>query len=290
MPLPNFLRRLNEPFPEKKGFKENVTNAAWIGVFIACFLFFFRPFGFSAVDNQIFWIAFVFGFITFGVTVLVDVVTRFILKFKRDTDSWTLGRWILDTITLVFFIAVGNYLYFVYLSESAHSWDSFLQMLISTYVIGLFPIVLSGLLIQIKASKKNQSEAQQIQENLMTVSEEEKEDLLHLSGQNEGQVLEITPSDFLFAEALSNYVSVCYRDSGEIKYTKLRNTIQTIEDEIQDEMIMRCHRSFLVNAQQIAQVEGNAQGLRLQLKSLDQPIIPVSRSFVKKMREQLSYQ
>lgn len=103
----NIVARFNQPFPEKRGFRQTIITAFWVGLFISCFLYFFRPFGFykPKIGAEIF--TFIFGLITFATIVLFDGFTRYVLKLKKDTDDWTLGKWILETLILIFLYQLG---------------------------------------------------------------------------------------------------------------------------------------------------------------------------------------
>ena len=54
----------------------------------------------------------------------------------------------------------------------------------------------------------------------------------------------------------------------------LRSTLQNAEILFKDyENIFRCHRSFIVNVDHIAEVKGNSQGYKLFLDSIDFPVL-----------------
>jgi DNA-binding LytR/AlgR family response regulator len=57
-----------------------------------------------------------------------------------------------------------------------------------------------------------------------------------------------------------------------------------MEEQLQSTAVVRCHRSFLINVNAIEHVSGNAQGLRLQLVMVSGVEVPVSRSYIPKLR------
>jgi DNA-binding LytR/AlgR family response regulator len=84
---------------------------------------------------------------------------------------------------------------------------------------------------------------------------------------------------------MQNYVSVCFQKDGISQKELLRNTIKNLETQIQSSVLIRCHRSFMVNSDLIEKVEGNAQGLRLNLKNLEDFEVPVSRKYIPILKE-----
>ena len=86
---------------------------------------------------------------------------------------------------------------------------------------------------------------------------------------------------------MQNYVTVWFLKDGKLTKEMLRATIASVEEKFAGTDVIRCHRSFLVNVDCIEKVSGNAQGLRLQLKGLSEMEVPVSRSFIPKIRELL---
>jgi len=283
--IQNIVSRINQPFPEKKGVKRVIITAFWIGLFITCFLYFFRPFGFHEPRLGAALFTAIFGLITFTTIVLFDLFTAYVLKLKKDTDKWTLGKWIVETIVLIFFISIGNYFFVVYLVDQTFSLGGFTSMIVSTFILGIFPMVFSGLLIQINAIKQNQKQA----ESLVIERAEEVQGIksIRLIGQND-QYVEFSLQELLFIEARSNYVSLTLNRKGNITEESLRSTLKNIESQLSEIGTIRCHRSFLVNPDRVISVTGNAQGLRLTLEGLSDLEIPVSRSYIAQVKERLS--
>ncbi len=277
--LKRFLNKLNEPFPESKTIKENFFNVLGVGVFITLFLYFFQVGGMNSYSGNVFLMCMNFGIITVVVALIFDFFVRYILKIKRDEPSWTLKKWIIHMFILLILISLGNYAYYVYLAGLGNiSWADFWAMGIYTVSVGIFPVVFSGLLIQINSSNQNQVQA----EGLKTSFPKENihYEVIHLFSDNKNQDFQIPTNDVFFIEAMQNYVSVCYYKDGKIQKELLRNTIKNMEDQLEATVLIRCHRSYIVNSDLIENVEGNAQGLRLSLKNLEDFEVPVSRKYI----------
>ena len=80
-----------------------------------------------------------------------------------------------------------------------------------------------------------------------------------------------------------NNVCVCYLKEGKIQKTELRSTLTALKDDLPYDNIFQCHRSFLVNINNISSAKGNSNGYQLRLSGCDD-FIPVSRTFVPGLR------
>ena len=85
-------------------------------------------------------------------------------------------------------------------------------------------------------------------------------------------------SDLLYVEAVGNYLKVFHLDEDKVCVDMLRATSKQIESDLHDyPMIVRCHRAFLVNLQQVERIESKSGSMHLVIKHIHASV-PVSRS------------
>lgn len=90
-------------------------------------------------------------------------------------------------------------------------------------------------------------------------------------------------SDLICFEANDNYSAIYYLKNGEVKKELRRITLKKIEDQLTEyPEIVRCHKSYIINLQNISHVSGNAQGYKFHLQKMEFAI-PVSRKFPQSM-------
>ena len=100
---------------------------------------------------------------------------------------------------------------------------------------------------------------------------------------NESVKLQI--SCLLYIEALGNYVEVCHLRNGQVRTDMLRATMKQMEETLQGyPMIVRCHRAFIVNLDQVEQIVARQGSMQLIIKH-SHDSIPVSRSNVSQIRD-----
>ena len=79
--------------------------------------------------------------------------------------------------------------------------------------------------------------------------------LLTFASDNSKELLRLHPDDLLYVQSSANYVELFYRSGEEVKKCLLRNSLKRIAEEYQHTpYLVRCHRRYLVNTEQIQQV------------------------------------
>jgi DNA-binding LytR/AlgR family response regulator len=146
-------------------------------------------------------------------------------------------------------------------------------------------VALSGVLIQLRETQKNEKSASDISRHLRG-SVDANHTLITLESEN-GSELKLDASKVRFVEAMQNYVTVWFVVDGKLKKEVLRSTLIAAEKQFEHSDVVRCHRSYLVNVDAIEKVSGNAQGLKLKLQDVSDMEIPVSRSFIPTIKELL---
>ena len=99
-----------------------------------------------------------------------------------------------------------------------------------------------------------------------------------------GVNLSLPINDLLCIEAQKNNVAVSYLKDGELEKAEIQSTLSAVlEDLCGYGNIFQCHRSFIVNVNNISSAKGNSNGYTLELGG-GCVTVPVSRSYVPKLR------
>lgn len=97
-----------------------------------------------------------------------------------------------------------------------------------------------------------------------------------LRGRNQDEYLRMEESEFLYAEAAQNYVTLHYMGNGSPQKVVFRSTLKEIQKQVP--VAEKVHRSYLVNPAHIQCIEGNSRKRFAQLIHLNR-CIPVSSSY-----------
>ena len=285
--MKRWLNILNRPYCEPRSFAKHNRTMAAIGLFIAAFLFFFQPFGFDAALELRFWVALGFGLVTYTMGLFHYVVVFKILKYKTDTPAYTFLNWIAQTLSVVVLIAIGNYLY-VNLLNGWNSWSiqAFLEMTMYTAAIAIFPVVLTGFFTLKKAEETHKKLATSMPTHLRKETASQVE--VRLNPSKSSEKLNLTADHIAYVEAMENYLNIYLENEGIKDKKVIRMTLKEASAQLPSNHFMQCHRSYLVNLNRVKSVDGNAQGLKLQLTNFEDSFVPVSRSFIDKFKEKFA--
>jgi len=102
--------------------------------------------------------------------------------------------------------------------------------------------------------------------------------LIPFSSENGKISFSIMKSEILYVESLDNYVSVYFLTEGKLQRKLLRNSLKNLEKMLCEKGFIRCHRSFLVNRQNIEVVNREAGRTIIKMKGSD-TLINVSRKY-----------
>lgn len=110
--------------------------------------------------------------------------------------------------------------------------------------------------------------------------------LLQIVSQNKKESFQLAAAQFIYAQAQQNYVEIFYQDeSGAVARKMLRISISRLQDQIPSSQ--QIHRSYLINPDCIAEIQGNARKRFVQLKTIPKPL-PLSTKYYETIQEWLS--
>lgn len=86
-----------------------------------------------------------------------------------------------------------------------------------------------------------------------------------------------------YIKAEGNYVNVYYDNKGGISTFVLRNKIQSIEDAFAGTPLMRCHRTYIVNSNNIKLIRNEEDGYFIDFNQTGLEAVPVSNTYREKI-------
>ena len=257
------------------------------GVVIWAILFVLQPFGFSMYRGSKFLVAALFGLVTSGCYAVYGLSV--VRTLHARVKPWRIWHQAFTVLGLILFIAVCNFILFSFIFKYPITIRFFLAFLYWTMIIG---IIITTLAIVIDY---NRNLRDRMEELLSNTTEEQKDISITISDHNvRGNDLTIPINDLLYIEAQKNNVSVCFVKDGKLQTTEIHTTLTAVAEELKDyENIFQCHRSFIVNVNNITSARGNSNGYQLTLGKATvrrdsgntcPAIIPVSRSYVPRLK------
>ena len=282
------IELLSSPYPLARNRTVDFLSILSIGLFVVLFLLIFEPFGtseFVSPYRELFLsgygiiISLIFLFFRF-------VISRFFVSSSAK-NFWTLGNQLVWISGQFFIASIAWYLYwgwFFNVELTFTGWGRFIFVSFSVAIFPLTALVVSGYISQLQKSREL------IPDTNLSLSGENPDvgigQQLYLSEDSGNGGFFIPTDQFLFVRAARNYMDVYYKKHGKIEQSLLRGSLKIIENQLRLPSMVHCHRSYIVNLDQVARVSGKSQNYRLHIKNSDYSI-PVSRSQEKSVLAQL---
>src|ERR1700741_155204 len=251
---------LKKPYPFTGNIKRYFISNFFIGCFVALFLIVFQPFGtaFWETDNKTLKRA-GFGLVSFIIPSFLNIFVILFISGKSGEDKWNVWKEILSIVVILCFIAMGNLVYGKLLGIMPLTLKAYFGALLTTCLIGVFPVTAHVLFKQKRLQKVNEEEAGKINEQLKTrelfqetiipvtgekeiALDEEKIDppaQLALLAENGKDKLMLAPDELICIAAADNYSTIYYLEKGLKKKMLIRSSLKRLESQISGKKIIR---------------------------------------------------
>jgi len=268
---------INKPTAFVESKSTQILMSVFFGLFVFLFLYIFKPFGISDFPKTVLIKCLGYGLITFFIMLINSFLLPLILPKLFDPNTFKVKNHIAISLWFLFSISVANWFYtsFLFPSENVKDLITFVGITMS---VGVFPMLLGSYYMERTLNSANQKIAQQANNQLQTVHQ--KNTLSHYKFQSENKVdfVEVDIEKLICIKAEGNYCEFYTSQKGEIKKELFRITLKLVEEKLENEEdIIRCHRSYLVNLRKVSKVSGTARNLSLHFDNMEFTI-PVSRS------------
>lgn len=252
------------------------------GVSIFLFLYIFEPFRMSELSNDSFIYSFGYGLITFSTMLTTTLILPFIFPKLYNNINWSISKHFIYIASTTLLISIANWYYNTQVQIGGSSILSLPTMVVYTFSIGLFPILLYLYIDERYSRGKREKIASELNKELgVKVTKPLEKITITLYSDETKEVLTFDVNKLVYVSSLGNYASVFLLENNTIIEKVIRTTLSKIEKELSEQKsIIRCHKSYIVNSIYIKSVSGNARGYLL--KSDTFPFeIPVSRKYKK---------
>jgi len=192
--------------------------------------------------------------------------------------------YILWNLVEIFILALAYMLMDIFLLKNVgNPFEQYIKLLLVTLFVLVIPYSLSWLYYSWQDQKR------QVQNLSSTTSTEySTKSMINFYDETNKLRFSLHSSDVLYIESTDNYVTVMVQDNDRVKKIMLRNTMKRLEKELEKTMIMRCHRSFMVNFEKVKMVRLSGTNLYVYLNCSEEIRIPVSRTYTEKVHEMIN--
>jgi len=279
------LKIIHKEIPDYLLEKSTVTSQVmFVSIFALVFINIYSPFNASSwfEVGRIEFFFYSSAFILFGMLVIViSKLVFFLLAPKKKFTYLLFGIWHVTEVVLL--AAIYLVVDLVLLKSGAELVDRFISLLFITLLVLAIPYSLSWLWLSLK-DKRDKLEGHTEDTSL----EFRERKMITFRDETEKLRFSIKSQDILYVESTDNYVTVHTVEKGKIKKIMLRNTMKRLEKELEGTLIQRCHRSYMVNFENVKLVKLISANLYIYLDYMEEIRIPVSRTYAEHVHEFLN--
>ena len=268
-----FILKRKYPFPQSSHW---LRDCVVYCVVVFLIMYMLQPFGFNMYQGDKLLVSLLFGAVTFCGCLLFGLVLR---PIHQRVSPWQVWHEALAILSLILFIGICNFFVLSFVYHYPIRFDIFLLFLYWTLIVSVFVTICSVGLNYYRYLHN------QLESLLDKTTDEQTDITVTIHDTNvRGNDLQLPINDLLYIEAQKNNVAVSYVKDDKVATIELHTTLAAVLDDLKDyPNIFQCHRSFVVNLNNITSAQGNSNGYQLKLGQ-SPAIVPVSRTYVPKVR------
>lgn len=221
---------------------------------------------------------FLFSSLVILTGVLVVAISRVIMYYytkRRTLNYLEYAIWIASEI---FFMSLFYTTYSAYLRSECDVMEIFMESTENTFLVLLLPYAI----LMLYFSWRDKEQKLLMMENDKNDTNGSSAVISFLDANGELR-LSVKRTNLLYIESADNYVRIWYLNKGIITSFMLRNTLKAMEETFEGTNILRCHRSYMVNFEQVKVIRREKDGIYLEFGVEKVPDIPISKTYSEKV-------
>ena len=261
---------------------QNLKYLLWVNIVIYLIFIFLEPFNFNIIGYNKYIVSFIFV-LSYYLSLFISI--KFVIPyFRKITNIKKLYfyHYILGYFFLIIVVAITHQLLQNILNGDAwFEFNQFFKTISNAFFIGFIPTIIVALIKYISLIEK------QIKHTNLGINNSLKKypqsGILTIESSNKKNVYRFDKTAILYMNSEDNYVGVkFFNDNNILEKELIRIPLKTVESFIEFPLL-KVHRSYVVNLNQITKISGNSQGMQIALKGIDE-LIPVSRNYIEPLK------
>lgn len=243
--------------------------------FALVFINIYKPFSSENWYNVSQFKFFLFSSLIILTGVLVVVISRIIMYYHGKKHPINYGQYCVWILIEIAAMSTFYTIYTLSLDSNRDIMLTFRSSVINTSLVLLIPYSVLTLFFSWQDKIRRL-------ELLAESSFENKNEIIAFHDEKGEFRFSVKKENLLYIESADNYVVIWYLNKGNVTKYLLRNTLKAMETAFADTNILRCHRSFMVNFDQVKVIRREKSGVYLQMDINNVPDIPISRTYSEK--------
>jgi hypothetical protein len=222
------------------------------------------------------------------VALAIMIVSKLLMSQMQSRVNFTPYKYILWVIAEIIIISLAyTHFTFVYVPSIEETVGN---LLLKAFGCILLIIAIPYTILTLYAAYKSKTEELEMLQYEMQLNSEPSvmyPSLVNLYDYNGNLKLTINSESLYYMESQDNYVKIYYENHGKLSSYMLRSRTKTIEENLAETSMVRCHRSYMVNVMKINHITKGGKARYIVLANNDIKPIPVSKSYFKNLVEKI---
>ena len=252
-----------------------VTSAA---AFAFLFIIIYKPFNVEhwAEVSRFVFIACVLGIVLLGMS--IAAISRIIMCYYAKKHTITYLQYIAWVFVELVLMSVAFTICSTLTGVQLDIAEAFEKSLLNTSLILLIPYIITITAFTLQDRNERLRQIEDDYDKAMQQRADNKGLISFYDERGELQ-LSVTKDNLLYIESADNYINVWYMKSNLPKKLILRNTLKRTAELLSETNVMRCHRGFMVNMEQVKVLRREKESFYLELGVEGIKDIPVSKTY-----------
>ena len=252
-----------------------VTSAA---AFAFLFIIIYKPFNVEhwAEVSRFVFIACVLGIVLLGMS--IAAISRIIMCYYAKKHTISYLKYIVWSFIELVLMSVAFTICSTLTGVQLDIVEAFEKSLLNTSLILLIPYIVSITAFTLQDRNERLRQIEDDYDKAMQQRTEGKGIISFYDERGELQ-LSVTKENLLYVESADNYINIWYMKSNMPKKMMLRNTLKRTSELLADTHVMRCHRGYMVNMEQVKVLRREKDNFYLELGIEGVRDIPVSKTY-----------
>ena len=252
-----------------------VTSAA---AFAFLFIIIYKPFNVEhwAEVSRFVFIACVLGIVLLGMS--IAAISRIIMCYYAKKHTISYLQYIAWVFVELVLMSVAFTICSTLTGVQLDIAEAFEKSLLNTSLILLIPYIITITAFTLQDRNERLRQIEDDYDKAMQQRADTKSLISFYDERGELQ-LSVTKDNLLYIESADNYINVWYMKSNMPKKLMLRNTLKRTAELLAETNVMRCHRGFMVNMEQVKVLRREKESFFLELGVEGIKDIPVSKTY-----------
>jgi len=269
-----------------------IMQVCFIGAFVLLFIIIYHPLDLEDLSISLLqnwgWPRWLIAFTLTAAVILIGMgvctvsrvaMTRF--TKKRSISILAYIIWIAAEIVVM----AAIYTFGSYVNDSSRPLDELFRVsLYKTILVIFIPYIVSyGIIIWKEQAQKLKAMRSELEGQIKDIADP----YVQILDEKGEMRLSIKRENLLYIEAEDNYVCVSYLAGNNVKNMMVRTTLKRVAEQLDSDRVLRCHRSYLVNADHIKVLRREKDGFYIEMGIDGVPDIPISKTYAESVTKHI---